>query len=100
MPEDPPSIVRTVDELEAGWLARALGSGPVASFGVEEIGTGQMSESHRISLLYADPQRSGPARSLRKLASSDAGSRATGVGLGIYAREVRFYEELAPHIGG
>src|SRR4029077_20572793 len=100
MPGDPPSIVRTVDELGAGWLARALGSGPVASFGVEGIGTGQMSESHRISLIYADPERPGPATIVLKLAASDAGSRATGVGLGIYAREVRFYEELAPHIGG
>ena len=35
-----------------------------------------------------------------KLAARDTASRATGVGLGIYAREVRFYDELAPRIGG
>ena len=35
-----------------------------------------------------------------KTASTDEGSRATGVGLGIYEREVRFYRELAPRIGG
>ncbi len=35
-----------------------------------------------------------------KLAAQDTASRATGVGLGIYAREVRFYDELAPLIGG
>ena len=35
-----------------------------------------------------------------KTASADETSRATGVGLGVYEREVRFYRELAPRIGG
>ncbi len=101
MSTDPPSIIRTVDELNAAWLARALGSGPIASLAAEEIGTGQMSESHRISIAYEDPeQQVGPATIVLKLAAADAGSRATGVGLGIYAREIRFYEQLAPRIGG
>jgi hypothetical protein len=100
MPTDPPSILRTVEELDAAWLARALGSGAVTSFGAREIGTGQMSESHRVSILYENPERAGPETIVLKLAASDAGSRATGVGLGIYAREVRFYDELAPRIGG
>ena len=43
---------------------------------------------------------SGPASVVLKTASTDEGSRATGVGLGIYEREVRFYRELAPRIGG
>jgi hypothetical protein len=93
-------IVRTLDDLDAAWLADSLQSGPVASFTHEPIGTGQMSESHRISLTYADPEPTGPATIVIKLAASDAASRATGVGLGIYAREIRFYEELAPRIGG
>jgi thiamine kinase-like enzyme len=93
-------IVRTRDELDAAWLQAALGSGPVEWFAAEQIGTGQMSESHRLSLAYADPERAGPATVVLKLASADSSSRATGVGLGIYAREVRFYRELAPRIGG
>jgi thiamine kinase-like enzyme len=95
-----PAPVRTVDDLDAAWLAAALGSGPVSSFEAERIGTGQMSESHRIRLRYAAGAGSGPRTAVLKLASSDRTSRATGLGLGIYEREVRFYRELAPRIGG
>src|SRR6185312_5817207 len=35
-----------------------------------------------------------------KLASDDPMSRATGVGMGAYHREIAFYRELAPRIGG
>ena len=60
-----------------------------------------MSESHRVSLVVREPPtRAGPATIVLKLAAADTASRATGVGLGIYAREVRFYDELAPRIGG
>jgi hypothetical protein len=93
-------IIQTVKELDGPWLQAALGTGPIASFAVAEIGTGQMSESHRLSLAYADRERAGPATAVLKLASADSSSRATGVGLGIYAREIRFYRELAPRIGG
>src|SRR2546427_7080756 len=93
-------IIHTAEDLDPDWLARALGSGPVAAFALERIGTGQMSESHRVSLTYEDPERAWPATIVLKLAASDPASRATGVGLGIYAREVRFYRELAPRIGG
>jgi hypothetical protein len=100
VPTSSSAILRTTDDLNATWLADALGTGPVASFTHERIGTGQMSESNRISLTYADPEPTGPATVVVKLAASDATSRATGVGLGIYAREVGFYRELAPRIGG
>ncbi len=109
MPGEARRIIRTLDELDAAWLHATLGSGPIEAFSTEPIGTGQMSESHRVSLMYADaaPARggaagreSGPATIVLKLAAQDTASRATGVGLGIYAREVRFYDELAPRIGG
>jgi hypothetical protein len=100
VPSSSQSIVRTLDDLNGAWLAHALQSGPITAFAHERIGTGQMSESHRISLTYADPEPTGPASVVMKLAASDATSRSTGVGLGIYAREIRFYEELAPRIGG
>jgi thiamine kinase-like enzyme len=95
-----PPIVRTVEEIDAAWLARALGCGPVVSLRSERIGTGQMSESHRLTLAYGDEPRAGPASVVVKLAASDATSRATGVGLGIYAREINFYRQLAPRIRG
>ena len=99
-PRRGPRIIRTLEDLDGAWLQATLQTGPIASFAVAEIGTGQMSESHRLSLAYADPERAGPPTAVLKLASADPSSRATGVGLGIYAREVRFYRELAPHIGG
>ncbi|HEX3909255.1 MAG TPA: phosphotransferase [Solirubrobacteraceae bacterium] len=96
-----PRLVRTLDDLDETWLSAALGA-PIESFASEPIGTGQMSESHRITLAYANPaaERDAPRTVVLKLAASDTASRATGVGLGIYAREVRFYDELAPRIGG
>ncbi|MFI4990242.1 MAG: phosphotransferase family protein [Solirubrobacterales bacterium] len=111
MPGEARKIIRTLDELDVAWLQTALHTRPIAAFSTEPIGTGQMSESHRVSLAYADadgagavgesPGRApGPASIVLKLAAQDTSSRATGVGLGIYAREVRFYDELAPRIGG
>jgi len=43
-----PSLIRSLDELDAAWLAAALGTGAIESLQVQAIGTGQMSESHRI----------------------------------------------------
>jgi hypothetical protein len=94
-----PTVIRTPDELDTAWLASAL-SAPVASFAVEPIGTGQMSETFRISLGYDDAERAGPASVVMKVAAADPTSRATGLGMGIYEREIRFYQELAPRIGG
>jgi hypothetical protein len=96
----PPALVRTVDELEASWLTEVLVTGPVGAFSVSRIGTGQMSQSYRVVLEYSDGATPGPSTVVIKLASSDETSRSTGVGLGIYEREIRFYTELAPRIGG
>jgi hypothetical protein len=93
-------VLRTVEELTPEWLTAALGCGTVASFRAEQIGTGQMSDSHRVDLTYVSDSQAGPASVVLKTASSDETSRATGVNLGVYDREVRFYRELAPRIGG
>jgi hypothetical protein len=93
-------VLRDPEELTEGWLASALGTGAITTMQVEAIGTGQMSESRRIRLSYASDADAGPATIVLKTASTDPSSRATGVGLGVYEREVRFYRELAPQIGG
>ena len=95
-------MLRRPDELTAPWLSDALGTGALTGFRAEPIGTGQMSESRRIHLEYADEAGRGehPASVVLKTASLDETSRATGVALGVYDREVRFYRELAPRIGG
>jgi hypothetical protein len=99
----PPSgieVLRSPAELTPEWLSAALGGAAVESFELEAIGTGQMSESTRVRLAYRGAAVNGPASVVMKSASTDENSRGTGVGLGIYEREVRFYSELAPRIGG
>jgi len=92
-------VLQTPAQLTPEWLAAALDSGPIESLRPAPVGTGQMSDTTRVEIDYA-AGATGPASVVLKTASSDDGSRATGVGLGIYEREVRFYRELAPRIGG
>jgi len=96
----PTALLRRPEDLTAAWLADALDSGPITNVSVEPIGTGQLSESRRLSIEYANAAEDAPASVVLKTAAADETSRAAGVGLGIYEREVRFYEELAPRIGG
>ena len=95
-------VIERPSDLTAEWLAAAIGAGPVADFVVERIGTGQMSECYRIRLSYADggagPER--PESVVLKVAATDAVSRQTGAALGLYEREVRFYGDIAPRLGG
>ncbi|MGA2453419.1 MAG: phosphotransferase [Solirubrobacteraceae bacterium] len=93
-------VLRRPEELTSSWLAEALGTGPIDEFTVEPIGTGQMSESRRVSIDYAPGPDTGPASVVLKTASADENSRSVGVSLGVYDREVRFYSELAPRVGG
>lgn len=86
------------EDLSAEWLTDAIGAGTVESFSIDRIGTGQMSECYRISLRYADGD--GPASVVLKVAASDPVSRGTGKALGLYEREVRFYQAVAPRLGG
>jgi hypothetical protein len=89
-------LIRTPDEITPEWLAGALGTGPLQIDSVDRIGTGQMSQNHRISYTEDGARKT----IVVKLASDDEASRGTGVGLGAYLREITFYRELAPRIGG
>jgi len=88
--------IRVPEEITAEWLAAVLGEGELELLATERIGTGQMSQSHRVSFRGTG----GEGSVVVKLASDDATSRATGVGMGAYYREVAFYENLAARIGG
>jgi hypothetical protein len=99
-------LVRHPEELSADWLTTVLresgairDDAAILGFEATAIGTGQMSESHRVSLVW-DRASAGPGSVVVKLAASDETSRSTGIGLGIYEREIRFYREVAPRIGG
>lgn len=97
-PTQNPVIERPTD-LSAGWLTAALGAGTVTGFTTERIGTGQMSECYRVTLTYADGT-AGPPSVVLKVAATDSASRQTGQALGLYEREVKFYTDIAPRIGG
>jgi hypothetical protein len=90
-------MIRVPEEINGVWLGAVLGTGELELLGTERIGTGQMSQSHRVSFRG----RSGALDSvIVKLASDDPTSRATGVGMGAYSREIAFYSKLAGRIGG
>ncbi|OBF34868.1 phosphotransferase [Mycobacterium sp. ACS1612] len=91
-------IIERPTDLTAEWLAAALGA-PVRDFAFDRIGTGQMSECYRVELSYADGE-DGPVSVVLKVAATDPVSRQTGLALGLYEREVRFYTDIAPGIDG
>jgi hypothetical protein len=91
------TLIRTPDEITGEWLAPVLGLEDLELGAITRIGTGQMSQSHRVEFTAGHEQ---PGSVVVKLASDDPKSRATGVGLGAYLREISFYRNLAARIGG
>src|SRR4051794_36157508 len=90
------TLIKLPTEISGPWLGAVLGLDEASLLGTKRIGTGQMSSSYRVRFAAAG----GPERSVVvKLASDDEGSRATGVGMGAYYREVAFYQDLAPRLG-
>ncbi len=87
------------------WLASVLEAGGIDAVGLRSIdptriGTGLIGDSYRLTLSWAGAVRPGvPSTLVAKLPAEDATSRATGVGLRNYEREVRFYREIAPTMG-
>ena len=90
-------FIRTAEEISSAWLGGVLGR-EVEVRSTAAIGTGQMSESHRV--VFAAGDGGDDESVVVKLASTSEASRATGVGMGAYRREVDFYRELAGRIGG
>jgi len=88
-------------DLTAEWLTATVRAGAVSAYTAERIGTGQMSECYRIALNYAEPEgKPRPSTVVLKVAATDPVSRQTGLALGLYEREVRFYHDIAPRLGG
>ncbi|MDP9166436.1 MAG: ecdysteroid 22-kinase family protein [Actinomycetota bacterium] len=97
MPANSLDLVDRPSDLTAAWLTSSIGAGRVSRFAYDRIGTGQMSECYRVALTYADGER-GPASVVLKCAAADPSSRQTGLVMGLYEREVRFYTDIAPRI--
>lgn len=98
-------VIERPTDLTTHWLTEKLtagtpGAGRVTDFTVERIGTGQMSECYRVTLSWTGDGADRPASVVLKVAASDPTSRQTGVSLGLYEREVRFYADIAPRLTG
>jgi aminoglycoside/choline kinase family phosphotransferase len=97
------SIADTPGALTPEWITAALrssgrlGCGAVTGVGSRPVGTGQMSDSLRLTLSYDDPVDA-PATIIAKLPAADETSRATARSLRSYENEVRFYQLLAPEL--
>ncbi|MFK7918799.1 MAG: phosphotransferase family protein [Ilumatobacter sp.] len=91
------------DDITADWLGGVLGA-DIASLEQARIGDGLVGLNLRIAITYGDPSVVGtssstgaalPASVVIKLPSLDETSRATGVALRNYEREVKFYDTIA-----
>jgi len=82
------------DDITDDWWNAVLGRVP-ARWRWEPIGTGQVGDSVRFTLDFAEQAGVTLAG---KFAAADPTSRTTAAMLGLYAKEVRFYRELAPQL--
>lgn len=83
------------DEITDALWDAVLGRVPVR-WRWEPIGTGQVGDSVRFTLDFADGE--GPRTLAGKFAAADPTSRGTAAMLGLYTKEVRFYRDLAPRL--
>lgn len=94
-----PLEIRPPEAVDAAWLTQALQNNGVdavvESFQAKAVGTGQIGDSVRFTLRYARGGEGAPASLVGKFPSADPVSFGTGVALGNYAREVKFYRHLA-----
>lgn len=67
----------------------------VRSFSSAPVGTGQMANSYRLELDYAERPLSAPNTVIAKVSSTDPASRQMGAATGAYQREVLFYQHLS-----
>ncbi len=82
------------DDITDDWWNAVLGRVPTR-WRWEPIGTGQVGDSVRFTLDF--PEEPGVTLA-GKFAAADPTSRTTAAMLGLYAKEVRFYRDLAPQL--
>ena len=93
--ERQPPIPGARADINDEWMSRALGV-DVAIVEEQRVGTGQVGMCVRYRL---EGSEDAPARVVAKFPSDDDVSRATGMAMRNYEREVRFYKEIAPTVG-
>lgn len=90
----------TVDARLLGEVLRGAGfaGASVRGFRAEAIGTGQLGTCIRYTLELEGTGPNAPRSLVGKFPSENETSRATGVALGLYRKEVEFYRTLAPRL--
>ncbi len=93
------------DGLTPEWLTAVLqASGRIREARVTgvkatPVGNGMLGTNLRIALDYDRDEAGAPASLVAKMAAAGETSRASGAALGLYERETRFYQVIAPRIG-
>lgn len=75
------------------WLASALGTDVIPEVAQRSIGTGQVGENVRYTLLWP-AGHDGPSSVVGKFPSPDPTSRETAAATGSYVKEIGFYRDL------
>jgi aminoglycoside/choline kinase family phosphotransferase len=98
---DGPGVAATPGAVTPGWLtdvlraAGALDRGRVTDVAVEACGTGQLGECYRFRLRYDRATDDAPSSVVGKFPSTDPVSRGFAAQVGLYAKEVAFYTDVA-----
>lgn len=94
------SFPTSPEAISPGWLAEKLGQAADAlrGFAVSKVGTGQMCDSYRLTLDWADGVEA-PATVIAKCPSHDEASRNIAKLTGTYVKEVSWYRHLAEASG-
>jgi hypothetical protein len=98
------TLARRADDLTPSWFDQVLrpsgilGDSVVRSVTTSEAGTGQMSVVLRADLAYDRPPGGAPPSFFVKMAPAEDLVRQTGLAMGFYEAEVRFYNEIAPTV--
>jgi Ecdysteroid kinase-like family len=100
-----PEFPGTPEEMTTQWLSAVIQANgieaTVVSISQQRIGTGQIGQNIRFELTYeGTPPTEAPTTLVGKFVSPDETSRATGLALGIYAKEAIFYRTFAPTLSG
>lgn len=96
-------IIDSTEDLTTDWFTAVLargglsGGARVAAVDLEPVGGGVIARMVRASLTYDGA--GGPESLVVKYPTSDAGSLGVATAMGLYENEVRFYQEIAPHLG-
>ncbi len=93
----------TAEQMDAGWFTSLLEqhgyrNAQVEAVTHEQVGTGQIGKCYRFQLQFAQATGQVPASFVGKFPSDSEISRATGVQLRNYYREVCFYQQFAERV--